>query len=129
MIKIVIQKFTNKYINTRFSNKTKIKVKIISSMLIILVFIVTADVVLAASQTPTLITKIGSAFKEIKEYLIKLAGPIAAVAIVVGIIIRKLSFGDEEKMVIGKRVIVNAIGGYFVILLVDFIIKFVEALV
>lgn len=107
----------------------KIKFKIIVTIFIFVIFVIAMDSVLAASQTPTLVTKMSKAFKEIKEYLVKLAGPIAAVAIVVGIIIRKLSFGDEEKMVIGKRVIVNAIGGYFIILLVDFIIKFVEALV
>lgn len=107
----------------------KIIFRMLVSIFIVLIFICTIEQVQAVAQTPTLVSKMGNAFKQIKEYLVKLAGPIAAVAIVSGIIIRKLSFGDEEKMVMGKRVIVNAIGGYFVILLVDFIIKFVEALV
>lgn len=117
----------NKILNKIKQNKKEIiKVGII---VIFIIFLYSVECVYAAPATPTLVTKLTSAFKKIKEYLIKIAGPIAAVAIVSGIIIRKLSFGDEEKMVVGKRVIVNAIGGYFVILLVDLIIKFIEAIV
>ena len=61
--------------------------------------------------------------------MIKLAGPAAALAIATGVMIRKLSFGDEEKMIVGKKVIINAIFCYFLILLVDLIVKFIEALV
>lgn len=103
--------------------------KVVVTVLTLAICIGVTEYVVAAASTPTLVTKLGTAFKKIKEYLIKIAGPLAAVSIVTGIIIRKLSFGDEEKMVIGKRVIVNAIGGYFVILLVDLIIKCIEALV
>lgn len=81
------------------------------------------------ASTPTLVTKLNKAFKNILTYLEKLAGPIAGVAIASGVIIRKLSFGDEEKMVIGKRVIINAIVGYGLILIIDLILKFVESLV
>ena len=51
------------------------------------------------------------------------------IRIATGVMIRKLSFGDEEKMVVGKRVIINAIFCYFLILLVDLLVKFIEALV
>lgn len=81
------------------------------------------------ATTPTLVNKLNSILKKIKEYMVKLSGPAAALAIATGVMIRKLSFGDEEKMVIGKRVIVNAIFCYFIILLVDLIVKFIEALV
>lgn len=110
----------------KIKNKV-VLLKIFVSVLVVVIFISITDYTNAAT-TPGLVSKMGTAFNSIKEYLVKLSGPIAAVAIVTGIIIRKLSFGDEEKMVMGKRVIVNAIGGYFVILLVDLIIKFVEAL-
>ena len=103
-------------------------IRILIIFFIVAICISGFDGIFAATQTPTLVTKMGTAFSKIKEYLVKLAGPLAAVAIITGIIIRKLSFGDEEKMVMGKRVIVNAIGGYFIILLVDLIIKFIEAL-
>lgn len=113
----------------KITNKKTIILKTLVMFFVIAIFIGSIEYVSAAAQTPTLVSKMVNAFKKIKEYLVKLAGPIAAVAIVAGIIIRKLSFGDEEKMTVGKRVIVNAIAGYFVILLVDLIIKFIEALV
>ena len=40
----------------------------------------------------------------------------------------KLSFGDEEKMLKGKKVIINAIVGYGIIISIDLIIKFVDAI-
>lgn len=82
-----------------------------------------------AATTPTLVNKLNTIFKKIKTYMVKIAGPACALAIATGVMIRKLSFGDEEKMIVGKRVIVNAIFCYFIILLVDLIVKFIEALV
>ena len=82
-----------------------------------------------AATTPTLVTKLNSALKKILEYLEKLSTPAAGVAIATGVLIRKLSFGDEEKMIIGKRVIINAIVGYLIIQLIDLIIKFIEGIV
>jgi len=82
-----------------------------------------------AATTPTLIYKLNTALKRILEYIEKLATPAAGVAIATGVMIRKLSFGDEEKMIIGKRTIINAIVGYLIIQLIDLIIKFIEGLV
>lgn len=85
--------------------------------------------VFAASSTPSLVTKINSAFTKILGYLEKISTPIASVCIVSGILIRKLSFGDEYKMMIGKKIIVNSIVGYASIRLIDLIIKFIETVV
>ena len=82
-----------------------------------------------AATTPTLVTKLNSALKNILTYMKKIATPAAGVAIATGVMIRKLSFGDEEKMVIGKRTIINAIVGYLIIQLIDLIIKFIEGIV
>lgn len=82
-----------------------------------------------AATTPTLVTKLNSALKKILDYLEKLSTPAAGVAIATGVMIRKLSFGDEEKMVIGKRVIINSIVGYLIIQLIDLILKFIEGIV
>jgi Fe2+ transport system protein B len=76
---------------------------------------------------PTLVTRLNSAFKKIQEYLVKLAVPAAGVAIATGVMIRKFSFGDEEKMAIGKKVIMNAIVCYGIIISIDLIIKFVDS--
>lgn len=85
--------------------------------------------VYGAATTPTLVTRLTSAFNKIEDYLVKLAVPIAGVAIASGVLIRKFSFGDEEKLRIGKKMIINSIVGYAIILSIDLIIKFVDALI
>lgn len=85
--------------------------------------------VYGAATTPSLITKFTTVFNKIQGYLVKLSVPIAGVAIASGVLIRKFSFGDEEKLKIGKRMIINAIVGYAIILSIDLIIKFVDALI
>ncbi len=82
-----------------------------------------------AVSTPSLVTKLNSALNKIQSYLVKIATPAAGVAIAGGVLIRKLSFGNEEKMVLGKKVIVNAILSYGIILSIDLILKFVEAVI
>ena len=109
-------------------NKKIIKISFVI-ILSILVFNFGTSVFAATAKTPTLVNKLNTILKKIKEYMIKLAGPAAALSIVTGVMIRKLSFGDEEKMILGKRVIINAIFGYLIILLGDLIVKFIEALV
>ena len=104
------------------------KNKKILAVIMLVVLIFSTSYVFAAT-TPTLVTKLNTALKKILEYLEKLSTPAAGVAIATGVLIRKLSFGDEEKMVIGKRVIINAIVGYLIIQLIDLIIKFIEGIV
>lgn len=103
--------------------------KIVMIVAMVVVFTCFITNVFAATTTPTLVNKLNTILKKIKEYMVKLAGPAAALAIATGVMIRKLSFGDEEKMIVGKKVIINAIFCYFLILLVDLIVKFIEALV
>jgi len=103
-------------------------IKIYIVLTVIVGIIILTNSVFAAT-TPTLINKLNTALKHILEYIEKLATPAAGVAIATGVMIRKLSFGDEEKMIIGKRTIINAIVGYLIIQLIDLIIKFIEGLV
>lgn len=93
---------------------------------IILIFNISS--IYGATTTPTLVNKLNTALKKIQEYLIKLATPAAGVAIAVGVLIRKFSFGDEEKMVKGKKTIINAIVGYGIIISINLIIKFIDSL-
>lgn len=78
---------------------------------------------------PTLVTKVNSALKKIQGYLVKISLPAAGVAIASGVLIRKFSFGNEEKMVMGKKIIVNAIVGYAIVISIDLILKFVDAVI
>ena len=59
--------------------------------------------------------------------MVKIAAPAAGVAIATGVLMRKLSFGDDEKMVKGKKIITNAIICYGIIISIDLIIKFVDS--
>lgn len=99
--------------------------KIILCVFIIIMILSTCATVYGATD-PTLVNKLNTVFKRIQGYLVKLATPIAGVAIATGILMRKLSFGDEEKMIMGKKVVINAIIGYAVIVSIDLIIKFVD---
>ncbi len=104
------------------------KVKILGCVILIALFGIMLTDVFAAT-TPTLVNKINSAFKRIKEYIEKLATPIASVCIASGILVRKLSFGDEQKMILGKKIIINSIIGYAAIESLDLIVKFVDAII
>lgn len=105
-----------------------IKFKNIVMVMLILGLIVNFTSIIYGATNPTLVTKLNTAMKKILSYLETLATPIAGVAIATGVLMRKLSFGDDEKMIKGKKVIVNAIVGYAIIISIDLIIKFVESL-
>ena len=105
-----------------------IKLKNIVMVMLMLGLIVNFTSIVYGATNPTLVTKLNTAMKKILSYLETLATPIAGVAIATGVLMRKLSFGDDEKMIKGKKVIVNAIVGYAIIISIDLIIKFVESL-
>ncbi len=106
-------------------NKNKI---IIAFFIMFSLSIMLSTLYCASAKTPTLVNKLNSALKNIQSYLVKIAAPAAGVAIATGVLMRKLSFGDDEKMVKGKKIIVNAIVCYGIIISIDLIIKFVESI-
>jgi hypothetical protein len=101
--------------------------KIITCFCIFTLILITYSQIYGAAGDPTLVNKLNTALKRIQGYLVKLATPAAGVTIATGVLVRKLSFGDEEKMVKGKKIITNAIIGYGIIISIDLIIKFVTA--
>ena len=105
------------------------KLKILLCIMCITFSFCFASTVFAATTTPSLVTKINTAFTRIQGYLKKISTPIAGVCLTSGILIRKLSFGDEKKMIIGKKVITKTVVGYADIQLLDLIIKFIESVV
>ena len=46
--------------------------------------------------TPKIVSKLTDAFEDIEGWFLKLATPAAAVAVGVGVFMKKFSFGDEE---------------------------------
>ena len=78
---------------------------------------------------PKIISKLNSAFEDIKGWLIKLATPAAAVAVGTGIFMKKFSFGDEERIRTGKKLIRNSLFSYGFILAIDLILSAIKSLI
>ena len=78
---------------------------------------------------PVLITKINSAFETIKKWIIKLSTPAAAVAVGSGVFMKKFSFGDEEKIRMGKKIIKGSLFSYAFILAIDLILSTIKSLI
>ena len=112
----------------KIETKKIILKKFVILSIVFLIIILNFGMVYGATD-PTLVTKVNSAFKKIKGYLVKISLPAAGVAIASGVLIRKFSFGNEEKMVMGKKIIVNAILGYAIIISIDIILKFVDSVI
>lgn len=68
-----------------------------------IVFLILAISVLSFSiafaADPTLVTRLNSSLGKIKEWLIKLSTPAAAIAVGTGVFMKKFSFGDEDRIV------------------------------
>ncbi len=98
---------------------------ILSILLIQFLFI---GEVLGAS-TPKLVSTLQKAFESIEEWLIKLATPMAAVAVGSGLFMQKFSLGDEEKIRTGKKLVKTALFSYIFILAIDLVLSAIESLI
>lgn len=78
---------------------------------------------------PKLISKIKSAFEKISDWMIKIATPAAAVAVGTGLLMKKFSFGDEERIRTGKKLIRSALFSYAFILATDLVLAAIKSLV
>ncbi len=78
---------------------------------------------------PEIVNKINSAFESIEGWLLKIATPAAAVAVGSGIFMKKFSFGDEEKIRTGKKIIKGSLFSYAFILAIDLILSAIQSLI
>ncbi len=111
-------------------NKLK-KIKFFISfvfLLSIIIFFISNSICFALGE-PKIITKINSAFENIESWIIKISTPAAAVAVGTGIFMRKFSFGDEEKIRTGKKIIKGSLFSYAFILAIDLILSAIKSLV
>ena len=79
--------------------------------------------------TPKLVNKLNSAFENIESWIIKISTPAAAVAVCSGALMRKFSFGDEEKIRTGKKLITGSLFSYAFILAIGLILSAIQSLV
>ena len=75
--------------------------------------------------TPKLVNKLNSAFENIESWIIKISTP----AVCSGALMRKFSFGDEEKIRTGKKLITGSLFSYAFILAIDLILSAIQSLV
>ena len=78
---------------------------------------------------PKLITKIKNAFETISDWIVKIATPAAAVAVGTGLLMKKFSFGDEERIRTGKRLIRGSLFSYAFILATDLVLAAIKSLI
>ena len=78
---------------------------------------------------PKLVNTITSAFKTIESWLLRIVTPVASVAVGSGVFMKKFSFGDEERIRTGKRVIRGSLFSYAFILCIDLILSAIQLLI
>ena len=81
------------------------------------------------AATPKLVSKMESAFNNIESWILKLSTPAAAVAVGTGIFMKKFSFGDEERIRTGKKIIRSSLFSYAFILAIDLILAAIKSLI
>ena len=94
-----------------------------------LIFILTLSSSYSFSATPQLVKTLTDAFEDIEDWILKLATPAAAVAVGVGLFMKKFSFGDEEKMRTAKKVIRGSLFAYGFVLAINLVLSAIESLI
>jgi len=102
---------------------------IIFTFLFSLILLNSLSVCSFAWGDPQIVTKINSAFETIESWILKIATPAAAVAVGSGVFMKKFSFGDEEKIRTGKKIIKGSLFSYAFILAIDLILSAIKSLV
>lgn len=106
--------------------------KILFYLLIILIIFLFYLIIFSSNSfaaDPQIINKLNSAFENIEGWLLKLSTPAAAVAVGTGIFMKKFSFGDEEKIRTGKKLIKGSLFSYAFILAIDLILSAIKSLI
>ena len=98
-----------------------------SFILSIIIVLNSYSIIFAA--TPKLVSKLESAFSNIESWILKLSTPAAAVAVGTGIFMKKFSFGDEERIRTGKKIIRSSLFSYAFILAIDLILAAIKSLI
>lgn len=104
----------------------KNKIFYLINLIIIFIFIFSTC---CYAATPKLVSKLNNAFEDIEKWLINLATPAAAVAVGSGVFMKKFSFGDEEKIKMGKKLIRGSLFSYGFILAIDLILSAIKSLI
>ena len=105
--------------------KSKKIIFILLSVLLLIFILVPSTF---AASYPKLISTLNSAFEKIEYWIIKIYTPAAAISIGSGVLMKKFSFGDEERIRTGKRLIRGSLFSYGFILCIDLILSTINSL-
>ncbi len=84
---------------------------------------------LSYAGTPKIVNKLNSGFEDIEKWCLKLSTPAAAVAVAVGLFMKKFSFGDEERIRCAKKIIRGSLISYGFLLAIDLILAAIKSLI
>ena len=107
----------------------KKKYYFIFTIIFIFIFLFSTCVSFSYALTPKFVNKLNDAFDDIESWLIKLSTPAAAVAVGVGLFMKKFSFGDEERIRMSKKIIRGSLVSYALLLMVDMILAAIKSIV
>lgn len=93
-----------------------------------LTFLILFSSITYGASDPKLIKTINNGLTKIKDWIIKISTPAAAVAIGTGVLMKKFSFGDEDRIVAGKRLIKSTLFSYAFILCIDLVLSLIQSL-
>lgn len=105
----------------------KIKKYIIKIIICVIIYYLLKQKLIFASS-PKMVNKIYDAFSKIQKYITRVSTPIAGAAFGTGLLMRKFSFGDEERVRKSKKLIRDTAVAYALILCLDLILSFIETL-
>ncbi len=109
--------------------KSKFKFYTLNILIFMIIFIFCLSTFSYSWGDPEIVDKITKAFESIEGWLLKIATPAAAVAVGTGIFMRKFSFGDEERIRMGKKIINGSLFSYAFILAIDLILSAINSLI
>ena len=115
-----------------FMKKQKIVFFIIQFIILLFLFMNFSTNFASAAlfdSTPELVSKLNSALEDIEGWLLTLATPAAAVAVGVGVFMKKFSFGDEERIRIAKKLIRGSLFSYGFILAINLVLSAIKSLI
>ncbi len=93
-----------------------------------LIFIIIISTKSYGYQYPKLISTLQEAFDTIQTWLLALATPAAGISVATGAFMKKFSFGDDEKIRTGKKLIRTALISYIFIILLRLILTTISNL-
>ena len=83
----------------------------------------------AAAKYPTIMNNLNTALTKIQSWLVTIATPAAAIGVITGVLIKKFSFGDTERMLTGRRLIRSCFVSYGMVVGIDLILKAITSFV